>query len=91
VQLYSSTGDAILSEPVTLTLPAGGNNFVYLPFMDGVEDGTNASARVTTSDPAGVTVISNDVNYAVGGDGSLVLVGSGMAGYYHVQPQSPTQ
>jgi hypothetical protein len=91
VQLYSSTGDAILDEPMTLTLPAGGNNFVYLPYLDGVADGTNASARVTTSDPAGVAVISNDVNYAVTGDGSLVLVGSGMAGFYHVQPQSPAQ
>ena len=91
IQLYSSTGVALLSEPLALTLPAGGNNFVYLPFLDAVAAGANASARVTASDPAGVAIISNDVNYTATGDGSLVLVGSGMAGYYHLQPQSPPQ
>jgi hypothetical protein len=89
IQFYTSIGNPILDTPLALTLPPGGNNYVYLPFIDAVDAGVNASARVTASDPLGVTVISNDVNYAVAGDGSLVLVGSGMDGYYHLQPQTP--
>ena len=86
IQLYSDVGAPLLSQPFSLVIPPGGNNYVYLPFLNEAPAGTVASARVTASDPAGLVVISNDVNYAVSGDGSVVFVASGTTGYYHLEP-----
>jgi hypothetical protein len=84
IDLVSSTGSSLLPAPLELELPPGGNDFVYLPDVAGVSPGTVGSARLTTSDPAGFVALSNNVNYAVIGDGSVVFSAAGMAGYYRI-------
>ncbi len=84
IQLVGSTGQSILPSPMILAMPPGGNNYVYLPFLD-IPEGTVASVRITTEDPQGFVALSNDVNYAVSGDGSVVFLAAGGAGYYRLQ------
>ena len=82
ITLVDKTGAEILDQPIVLTLPAGGSNYIYLPFIDTIPPGTLASVRITSSDPAGFVAISNDINYVVIGDGSVVFSAGGTSGYY---------
>lgn len=84
IVLYSDVGDPLLAEPIRVTLPAGGSDYVYLPFIDGIPPGTAASARISSSDPFGFVAVSNNVNYAVGGDGSVVYGASSDRGMYRL-------
>lgn len=84
ISLVTNTGADVLPQPFLVTLPAGGNNFMYLPDVDDVPFGTVAAARLRSSDPYGFVAVSNDVNYAVTGDGSVTFMATGAAGYYHV-------
>lgn len=84
ISLVSNTGQPILPEPITVTLPAGGSNFVYLPDVESVPSGTVAAAHIRSDDQAGFVALSNDVNYAVPGDGSVVFAAAGEAGYYRL-------
>ncbi len=90
IQLITNTGQSVLEQPFLLTLPAGGNNFVYFPSWDAIPPGTVAAARITSQDPLGFVALSNDVNYAVSGDGSVTFMASGEAGYYRLLG-SPSQ
>jgi hypothetical protein len=81
ITFVSTTGQPILSEPVQLTLPPGSNNFVYLPSIPDFPLGTVAAAQISSSDPAGFVAVSNDVNYAVPGDGSVVFSATSVSGY----------
>ncbi|HEX2283052.1 MAG TPA: hypothetical protein VHG52_14935 [Thermomicrobiales bacterium] len=85
---YSGIGDPILAEPIIVTLPPGGNEFVYLPFIEGLPAGTVASARLRTADPLGFVAVSNNVNYAVSGDGSVVFGAVSESGLYHLSGDS---
>lgn len=87
IELVSITGDRLLDVPISLTLPPGGNNFLYLPFVDDLPAGTVASARIQSQNEDGFVAMSNDINYSVTGDGSVAFVASGQDGYYLV-PQS---
>lgn len=82
ITLVDRVGAPILPEPVILTLPPGGTDYVYLPFIDAFPPGTVASVRLATTDPLGFVAISNDINYVVAGDGSVVFSASSDAGYY---------
>lgn len=84
IDLFSDIGDPLLAQPIRVTLPAGGSDYVYLPFIDGVPPGTVASARITSSDPFGFVAVSNNVNYAVRGDGSVVYGASSDRGMYRL-------
>lgn len=84
VALFSDTGMAVLSEPILVTLPAGGSEFVYLPFVGALPAGTLAAARLTSADPLGFVAVSNNVNYAVSGDGSVVFNATGEQGLYRL-------
>lgn len=84
IRLITSVGEDVLPEPFLLTLPPGGNNFVYLPNLSDVPPGTVAAARITSPDPFGFVALSNNVNYAVSGDGSVTFMASGEAGYYRL-------
>lgn len=84
VSLLSDTGAAVLSEPVQVTLPAGGSQFVYLPFVEELPAGTLAAARLTSTDPLGFVAVSNNVNYAVSGDGSVVFNAFSEQGLYRL-------
>jgi hypothetical protein len=81
ITFVSTTGQPILPEPVQLTLPPGSNNFVYLPNIPDFPPGTVAAAQISSNDPAGFIAVSNDVNYAVPGDGSVVFNATGVSGY----------
>jgi hypothetical protein len=84
VDLIDPSGVSLLTAPITVTLPAGGNAFVYLPFVPEIPSGTFASARIMSSHEAGFVAISNDINYAVSGDGSVVFAATGAGGYYRI-------
>lgn len=84
IALFSDTGRAILSEPILVTLPAGGSEFVYLPFVEALPAGTLAAARLTSGDPRGFVAVSNNVNYAVSGDGSVVFNAFSEQGLYRL-------
>ncbi|CAN5592151.1 hypothetical protein BH23CHL2_BH23CHL2_10310 [soil metagenome] len=84
IRLITNIGEDVLPQPFLLTLPPGGNNFVYLPNLADVPPGTVAAARITTTDAFGFVALSNDVNYAVPGDGSVTFMASGEAGYYRL-------
>jgi hypothetical protein len=86
VDLIDPGGVSLLDAPISVTLPAGGNAFVYLPFVPEIPVGTFASARITSSNEDGFVAISNDINYAVPGDGSVVFVATGTSGYYLIPP-----
>jgi hypothetical protein len=80
----------LLPVPLSVTLPPGGNNFVYVPFVADIPPGTVAAAILTSQNPNGFVAISNDINYAVGGDGSLAYAASGNGGIYYVPgPPAP--
>jgi hypothetical protein len=83
-EFFTLPGNELLEDPLTITIPAGSNSFVYLPFIDGIPPGTVASARLISENPDGFVAISNDINYAVSGDGSVVFVASSSRGYYHI-------
>lgn len=91
ITFVSNTGQQILPEPVQLTLPPGSNNFVYLPSIPGFPPGTVAAAQIVSDDPAGFVAVSNDVNYAVPGDGSVVFSATGASGYLRLVATSPVQ
>lgn len=84
IAFHSDTGMSILSEPVVVTLPAGSSAFVYLPFVESLPAGTMAAARLTSADPLGFVAVSNNVNYAVSGDGSVVFNATGEQGLYRL-------
>ena len=84
IRLITNTGEDVLEQPFLLTLPPGGNNFVYFPDWSEIPAGTVAAARITSQDPLGFVALSNDVNYAVPGDGSVTFMASGEAGYYRL-------
>ena len=84
IRLITNVGVEVLPEPFLLTMPPGGNNFVYLPNLAGVPAGTVAAARITSQDPFGFVALSNDVNYAVPGDGSVTFMAAGEIGYYRL-------
>lgn len=84
ITLFSDTGAAILSAPLQVTLPAGGSEFVYLPFVEELPAGTLAAARLTSDDPQGFVAVSNNVNYAVSGDGSVVFNAFSEQGLYRL-------
>jgi hypothetical protein len=84
IQLTTNVGEDVLPEPISLTMPPGGNNFVYLPNLADVPPGTVAAARITSQDPMGFVALSNDVNYAASGDGSVTFMAAGEAGYYRL-------
>ncbi|MEZ4520289.1 MAG: hypothetical protein R3A46_01420 [Thermomicrobiales bacterium] len=84
IRLVTNTGEDVLPQPFNLTLPPGGNNYVYLPNLPDVPPGTVAAARVTSQDQFGFVALSNDVNYAVPGDGSVTFMAAGEAGYYRL-------
>jgi hypothetical protein len=84
LRVRSRAGAEILELPVAVRLPAGGSSFVYLPFIDEIPAGTNGSLIIETSSEAGFVAISNDVNYAAGGDGSVVFSAAGNGGLYYV-------
>ena len=81
ITFLSNTGEPVLPEPIPLTLPAGSNDFIYLPEIEDFPPGTVAAARITSSDAAGFVAVSNDVNYVVAGDGSVVFSAAGVDGY----------
>lgn len=89
VELVTTTGQPVLPEPISVTVPKGGNTFVYVPFVEGVEPGTVAAVRLWTDSDAGFVAISNDINYTVAGDGSVVFSATGLRGYYLVQSSTP--
>ena len=84
IRFITNVGEDVLDQPFLLTLPAGGNNFVYLPQLAEIPVGTVAAARIMSDDTLGFVALSNDVNYAVGGDGSVTFMASGEAGYYRL-------
>jgi hypothetical protein len=89
LRLRSRAGAEILELPLALRLPAGGSSFVYLPFIDEIEAGMNGSLIIETTSTAGFVAISNDVNYAAGGDGSVVFSATGNGGLYYVPVPAP--
>lgn len=86
VELLSTSGQLVGDSPYVVEVPPSGNSVVYLPFFDDIPPGTIASARLTTTDPAGFVAMTNDINYAAIGDGSVAFVATNSAGYYHVPP-----
>jgi hypothetical protein len=84
IRLITDLGEDVLPRPFLLTMPPGGNNFVYLPNLADVPFGTVAGALITSEDPFGFVALSNDVNYAVVGDGSVTFMAAGEAGYYRL-------
>ena len=82
IGFLSLYGADLLPTPIQLTIPAGGVGTIYLPFVDGLPAGTVATARLTTASPAGIVAVSNDVNYTVAGDGSVVFNAWGATGSY---------
>lgn len=61
----------VLPPSILLTRQLGGNNFVYLPNLADVLPGTVAAACIAGPDYRGFVVLTNYVNYAVTGDGSV--------------------
>ncbi|HUG16820.1 MAG TPA: hypothetical protein VMM78_17570 [Thermomicrobiales bacterium] len=86
VTLLSTSGQQVGDSPHEVVVPPSGNTVLYLPFMEDVPPGTIASVRLTSEDPAGFVAITNDINYASFGDGSVAFVASNSDGYYHVPP-----
>lgn len=84
IRLVTNVGAEVLPEPIRLTMPPAGNNFVYLLDHPGVPPGTVAAARITSQDAYGFVALSNDVNYAVHGDGSVTFMAAGERGYYRL-------
>ncbi|HMM42963.1 MAG TPA: hypothetical protein PKA95_13770, partial [Thermomicrobiales bacterium] len=82
VELLSLYGVDLLPSPIQVVIPAGGIGTVYLPFIDGLAPGTVATARLTTASQAGIVAVSNDINYTVTGDGSVVFSAWGAEGSY---------
>jgi len=84
LRVRSRAGAELLGLPLAIRLPAGGSSFIYLPFIDEIPAGTNGSLTIETDSEAGFVAISNDVNYAAGGDGSVVFLAAGNGGVYHI-------
>ena len=90
VTFLTNVGAEILPQPIIVTLPPGGSNFIYLPFIAEFPAGTVASALLRTADPLGFVAVSNDVNYAVSGDGSVVFNAVSEQGLYRLT-EAPQQ
>ncbi|MCO5177457.1 MAG: hypothetical protein M9890_10895 [Thermomicrobiales bacterium] len=82
IELLSIYGVDLLEAPVELIIPPGGVGVIYLPFIDAIAPGTVVTARLSASNSVGIVAISNDINYAVAGDGSTVFSATGSAGVY---------
>lgn len=82
VELLSLYGIDLLPAPIEVIIPAGGVGIVYLPSVEGIPPGMVGTARLTTTSQAGVVAISNDINYAVAGDGSVVFNARGANGAF---------
>jgi hypothetical protein len=89
LRLRDRSGNELLDLPIALRIPAGGSSFVYLPFIDEIPAGTYGSVLLESQNPSGFVAISNDVNYAVGADGSVVFAASGNGGLYLVPAPEP--
>jgi hypothetical protein len=89
LRVRSRGGADLMGLPLAIRLPAGGSNFVYLPFIDEIPAGTNGSLILESASEAGFVAISNDVNYAAGGDGSVVFSAAGNVGVYHIPVPTP--
>jgi hypothetical protein len=89
LRVRSRGGAELMGLPLAIRLPAGGSSFVYLPFIDEIPAGTNGSLIIETASEAGFVAISNDVNYAAGGDGSVVFSAVGNGGVYHIPVPAP--
>jgi hypothetical protein len=90
VSLLSPTGQHIGKSPYVITVPPAGNAIFYLPFHDDIPPGTVAAVRLSSNDPEGFVAITNDINYAAAGDGSVAFIATNSAGYYFV-PAPVTQ
>lgn len=88
IDLLGSGGEPLLDAPLQLSLPPGGNNFIYVPEFDEISAGTVMSAHIRSSDPFGFVALANDVNYRVSGDGSTTFLLTGSQGYFHI-PAAP--
>lgn len=82
VELLSIYGVDLLDVPIEVFIPAGSVGVVYLPFVEAIAPGTIVTARLSASNSTGIVAISNDINYAVAGDGSTVFSATGAAGVY---------
>jgi hypothetical protein len=89
LRLRDRSGNELLDLPIALRIPAGSRTFIYLPFIDEIPAGTYGSVLLESQNPAGFVAISNDVNYAVGADGSVVFAASGNGGLYLVPAPEP--
>lgn len=88
IELFSINGVALTDQPISLTLPPAGNNYIYIPETEEVPNGSLISARITTTDALGFIGLANDVNYAVAGDGSATFMITSDRGTYHLSPSS---
>lgn len=82
IELLSLWGTDLLPAPIDVIVPAGGVATVYLPFVEGLAPGSVATARLATASAAGIVAVSNDINYVVPGDGSVVFNAWGASGSY---------
>lgn len=86
VSLLSTSGQLVGDSPYAVEIAPSGSSVLYLPFLEDVPPGTVAAVRLTSADPAGFVAITNDINYAAIGDGSVAFVATNSAGYYFVPP-----
>ncbi len=88
LRLRDRSGNELLDLPIAIRIPPGGSSFIYLPFIDEFPAGTVASAILESSSAAGFAAISNDINYAAAGDGSVVFSASGNGGVFHIKAEA---
>lgn len=89
LRLRDRAGNELLDLPIAVRVPAGGSSFIYLPFIDEIPAGTNGSVILESASEAGFVAISNDINYASGGDGSVVFSAAGDSGVFHIPVPEP--
>lgn len=76
VWFFDQTGATVaptLAAPVVLDIPPYGGATLYTPFYQEMPAGFQGSALARVLDGGPVSAISNNVNYAVEGDGSAVF------------------
>jgi hypothetical protein len=84
VTLFNGNGQPVGNTPIDIVVPPSGNTFLYLPTTVDLADGSVVSVRLRVIGDGTFAAISNDINYAVAGDGSVVFVASNSSGYFHV-------
>lgn len=89
LRIWARNGTELLDLPIAVQMPPAGNNFVYIPFVDEVAPGTIGAVTLESESAAGFVAISNNINYAVEGDGSVVFSASGNGGVYFVPVPAP--